>query len=106
MRLLIADHDRGRAKAISEACTGRGHLVEIAPHGASALELALERVPEAVICPIDLAVIDGVRLAEILRGNPRTRTVSFIFFVNDELDAPISMDSRDATVVAPWHDNC
>ena len=104
MRLLIADHDRGRAKAVSEACTGRGHVVELAPHGASALELALERVPEVVICPIDLAVIDGVRLAEILRGNPRTRSVSFVFLVNDELDAPISMDSRDATVVAPWHE--
>ena len=104
MRLLIADHDRGRAKALSESCAGRGHLVELAPHGATALELALERVPEGVICPIDLAVIDGVRLAEILRGNPRTRGVSFIFLVNDELDAPISMDSRDATVVAPWHE--
>src|SRR5215475_6218662 len=96
--------DRGRAKGIAEACTGRGHIVEVAQHGATALELSLERIPEAVICPIDLAVIDGVRLAEILRGNPRTRGTSFIFLVNDELDAPISMDSRDATVVAPWHE--
>ena len=104
MRLLVADHDRGRAKGIAEACTGRGHIVEVAQHGATALELSLERIPEAVICPIDLAVIDGVRLAEILRGNPRTRGTSFIFLVNDELDAPISMDSRDATVVAPWHE--
>src|SRR5258706_1021725 len=104
MRLLIADHDRGRAKGIAEACTGRGHIVELAQHGATALELSLERIPEAVICPIDLAVIDGVRLAEILRGNPRLRGTSFIFLVNDELDAPISMDSRDATVVAPWHE--
>ena len=104
MRLLVADHDRGRAKGVAEACTGRGHIVEVAAHGATALELSLERIPEAVICPIDLAVIDGVRLAEILRGNPRTRGTSFIFLVNDELDAPISMDSRDATVVAPWHE--
>src|SRR5882672_8904338 len=104
MRLLVADHDRGRAKGIAEACTGRGHIVELAQHGATALELSLERIPEAVICPIDLAVIDGVRLAEILRGNPRLRGTSFIFLVNDELDAPISMDSRDATVVAPWHE--
>jgi CheY-like chemotaxis protein len=104
MRLLIADHDRGRAKGLAEACAGRGHQVEVAPHGATALELALERIPEAVICPIDLAVIDGVRLAEILRGNPRTRGCSFVFLVHDELDAPISMDSRDATVVAPWHE--
>jgi len=104
VRLLVADHDRGRAKGIAEACSSRGHVVEVAQHGATALELSLERIPEAIICPIDLAVIDGVRLAEILRGNPRTRGTSFIFLVNDELDAPISMDSRDATVVAPWHE--
>jgi hypothetical protein len=59
-------------------------------------------VPEAVVCPIDLAVIDGARLAEILRGNPRTRAASFVFMVNDELDAPLALDSRDATVVSPW----
>jgi CheY-like chemotaxis protein len=69
---------------------------------AAALELALERVPEAIVCPIDLAVIDGSRLAEILRGNPRTRGTSFVFLVNDELDAPLALDSRDATVVSPW----
>src|SRR5258705_13384887 len=101
MRLLIADHDRGRAKGIAEACTGRGHIVEVAQHGATALELSLERIPEAVICPVDLAVIDGVRLAEILHGNPRTRGPSFIFLVNDERHPPISMDSRDGTGVPP-----
>src|SRR5258706_4792731 len=104
MRLLIADHDRGRAKGIAEACTGRGHIVELAQHGATALELSLERIPEAVICPIDLAVIHRVRLAEILRGNPRLRGTSFIFLFNDELHAPISMDSRHATVLPPWHE--
>lgn len=102
MRVLIADHENGRAKALAEACLTRGHVVDRAGHGAAALELALERVPEVIVCPIDLAVIDGSRLAEILRGNPRTRNASFIFLVNDELDAPLSLDSRDATVVSPW----
>ncbi len=102
MRVLIADHDRGRGKALAEACLARGHVVERAAQGAAALELALERIPDALVCPIDLAVIDAERLSEILRGNPRTRTASFIFLVNDDLDAPISMDSRDATVVSPW----
>ncbi len=48
-------------------------------------------------------MIDGARLAEILRSNPRTRDVSFLFLVKDELDAPVPMDPRDAVVVAPWH---
>ncbi len=103
MRALIADHDPIRFKGIADACIARGHLVERATHGAAALEIALERIPDIVICPIDLSVIDGYRLSQILRGNPRTRATSFIFLVNDELDAPMTMDSRDATVVSPWH---
>jgi CheY-like chemotaxis protein len=103
MRVLVADADSHRAKALTEACGTRGHTVERVTHGASALELALERLPDLVICPIDLPVIDGARLAEILRSNPRTRGASFIFLVKDELDAPISMDPRDVTVGAPWH---
>ena len=103
MRTLIADHDATRAKTLSEACIARGMVVECAPNGAAALELALERNPDVVICPIDLPVIDAVRLAEILRGNPRTRAASLIFLVNDELDAPISMDPRDVSVASPWH---
>src|SRR5262245_20898481 len=102
MRVLIADHDAARSKGLAEACLSRGHVVDRASHGAAALELALERVPEAIVCPIDLAVIDGARLAEILRGNPRTRDASFVFLVNDELDAPLALGSRDATVVSPW----
>ena len=66
MRVLIADHDAMRSKTLNEACLARGHVVERATQGAAALELALERVPDAVICPIDLAVIDGERLAGMI----------------------------------------
>jgi CheY-like chemotaxis protein len=105
VRVLVADHEAGRAKALAQACLGRGHVVERAAHGAAALELALEHTPEGVVCPIDLPVIDGARLAGILRANPRTRAVSFVFLVRDELDAPLALDSRDATVVSPWSED-
>ncbi len=104
MRVLLADFDSARAKRHSEACVARGYVVDGARHGASALELALERVPDVVVCPVDLPVIDGERLAGILRGNPRTRHASFVFLVKDELDAPMAIDPRDGTVVDPWHD--
>jgi CheY-like chemotaxis protein len=102
MRVLIADPDLERASALSEALVSRGHRVEHAAHGAAALELALEALPDAVVAPIDLPVIDGARLAEILRGNPRLRHASFVFLVKDELDAPLAMDPRDSVAVAPW----
>ena len=68
------------------------------------MELALDRVPDVVVCPVDLPVIDGERLAGILRGNPRTRHASFVFLVKDELDAPMAIDPRDGSVVEPWPD--
>ncbi len=103
MRILIADAEGSRAKGLAEACLARDHSVERVAQGAAALELTLDRQPELVVCPLDLPVIDGVRLAEILRSNPRTRDVSFLFLVKDELDAPVPMDPRDGVVVAPWH---
>jgi hypothetical protein len=54
------------------------------------------------VCPDDLAVIDGGRLAQILRANPRTQRVVFLYVVEDELDAPVGMHVRDRIVVAPW----
>ena len=104
MRVLIADAQSERAKATADACLGRGYVVDRVRHGAAALELALEQVPDVVVCPVDLPVIDGERLAGILRGNPRTREASFVFLVKDELDAPIAMNPRDGTVVEPWHE--
>ena len=104
MRVLIADFDRSRAGRHTEACAARGYVVDRVEHGAAALELALVRVPDVVVCPIDLPVIDGEHLAVILRGNPRTRDASFIYLVKDEFDAPMAMDPRDSTVGAPWHE--
>jgi len=103
VRILIADAEGPRAKGLAEACLARGHSVERVNQGAAALELVLERTLELVICPLDLPVIDGARLAEILGSNPRTRDVSFLFLIKDELDAPFSLDARHATVGAPWH---
>lgn len=102
MRVLIADGDSTRQKALADACTARGHVVDRASHGPGALELALERPPGAVICPVDLPVIDGARLAEILRANPRTRALCMVYLVEDELDAPLSLDLRDRVVASPW----
>ena len=104
MRVLVADYQQARADLHATAASGRGYSVDRARHGASALEASLERVPDVVICPLDLPVIDGLSLADILRGNPRTRHASFIFLVKDELDAPMALDPRDGTVVAPWHE--
>jgi CheY-like chemotaxis protein len=102
VRILLADFDAQRLAVLSRGCQDQGYGVTTAQHGAAALELALESPPDMLVCPVDLPVIDGTRLQEILRGNPRTRHASFVFLLKDELDAPMSMDPRDATLTDPW----
>ncbi|MGI9592002.1 MAG: DUF4388 domain-containing protein [Myxococcota bacterium] len=86
-RVFIADGDVARGGSIAEACAERGLSCEVVSHGAALLEMALAEVPDAVICQLALPLIDGARLAAILRANPRTRGVPFVFLGDGEADA-------------------
>jgi hypothetical protein len=77
--ILIADGNRARAADLVAACQLRGLRTRQAPHGPAALEMALAELPELVVATDDLALIEADRLAEILRSNPRTQAVPFLF---------------------------
>jgi CheY-like chemotaxis protein len=101
--VLIADPEPERARRTAGICTDRGFTVENADQGAVALERSIESPPDLLVCALDLPIIDGAKLAEILRNNPRTRAVVVVYLLEDALDAPVSMDVRDRIVLAPWH---
>jgi CheY-like chemotaxis protein len=86
--VLIADSDVQRAERMAAACTARGIRVEIASHGARALEIALAELPVAIVAQLDLPLIEGTRLAEILRANPRTRAIGILFISDARQPAP------------------
>ncbi len=93
--VLIADGDIERAKRLEEVCAARGWTPRRSPHGAAALELALSELPHVVVAARDLPLIDARKLAEILRSNPRTQTVRFLFLgaSADGGPAPIGDDA-------------
>jgi DNA-binding response OmpR family regulator len=86
--VLIADGNRARAEQIGAACAARGFATSLAPHGAAALEAALSDVPDVVVAPTDLSLIDAPKLAEILRANPRTQGTRFVFLGNPQEVSP------------------
>jgi CheY-like chemotaxis protein len=77
--ILIADERADRAVEISKACELRGLRTRCAVHGPAALELALAEVPDLVVATDQLPMIEAGRLAEIVRSNPRTQGVPFLF---------------------------
>ncbi len=86
--VLIADGSRSRARQVREACSARGFATTWVPNGSAALESALSEVPAVVVAPVDLEVIPGGKLAEILRANPRTQDVRFLLIGRLQPGAP------------------
>lgn len=98
-RILVADSNHTRGRFLARACQEMGFSCVRATHGASALELALAGPPVLVIAELDLPLVDGIKLAEILRANPRTRTVRFLFLGPNE-GRQHNLDAGDSAIPA------
>jgi CheY-like chemotaxis protein len=79
IEILIADGNSARGTRVACALEAAGHPCEIVTHGAAALEVALAEHPRVIVAEANLALVDAGQLAEILRANPRTRAVRFLF---------------------------
>ncbi|MCH7709518.1 MAG: hypothetical protein IH884_13590, partial [Myxococcales bacterium] len=87
VRVLIADGDQQRGQAIADACGRLGLVCRLTSHGAAALETSLGEVPNALICQLQLPLIDGAKLGAILKANPRTQHMSIIYLADHLVDA-------------------
>jgi CheY-like chemotaxis protein len=110
--ILVADGNTGRAQRVLDACTTAGFPCRLAPHGASALEIALAVQPAVLVAQLDLPLVDALKLAEILRANPRTKSTRFLFLGGgDSLgargavgDRLLPVDTRPNEIVANIED--
>ena len=96
--VLIADADGERGARIAAACRARGITTSVTTHGAAALEIALAESPIAMVAQIDLPLIDGPRLSEILQTNPRTQSMG-ILYIGEE-DGNVDREGGKGRVVA------
>ena len=77
--VLVADGNLERGQRVAIALEAAGYSCQVAPHGAGALEIALAEQPRIIVTQVDLPLVDGGKLAEIMRANPRTRAARFLF---------------------------
>lgn len=96
--ILVADSNQARGQRLADACAESGMRAVTAPHGSAALELSLATPPDLVVSEIDLPLICGHKLAEILRANPRTRGVRFLFLGPEGGSAANRTEVGDVTV--------
>lgn len=82
--VVVADAHPDRADRIREACAVRGYATRAVVNGADALEACVAEVPDVLVAVGALGLIEAPKLVEILRTNPRTRRVRYVFLADPE----------------------
>jgi signal transduction histidine kinase len=86
-RILVADDDPERLKALVERLQREGFAVLSAQDGLEALDRAREELPDAIILNLLLRRIDGLRVCEILKSNPATTNIPVLLMAGVHVDA-------------------
>ena len=104
MKILIASGDKDHLASIGEYLKVKGFNILTAMDGASVLEIALNERPSMVITEIDLPVIDGERIFQILRNNPHTTEIPFIFMGAEAVEIKGFRRNIDSLLLQPIKD--
>jgi CheY-like chemotaxis protein len=104
MRVLVVDDEAEVTLVIGAALRERGHLVAVASTGHEAIETAETFQPDVAILDVGLPDIDGVTLAELIRGTVSGKPVRVIAFSGHgerRLRAAVGRDLFDEYVLKP-----
>jgi signal transduction histidine kinase/uncharacterized protein (DUF302 family) len=86
-RILVADDDLERLRAIVEGLQRDGFEVLTAQDGLEALDRARSELPDAIVLNLLLRRIDGLRVCEILKSNPATTNIPVLLTTGIHVDA-------------------
>ncbi len=82
--ILIVDSDLTVLRDIEAILRRAGHEVAVATDGALAINKALATTPHLIVTATEMPLLDGFKLCQLLRTNPVTRDVPFVFLTSNE----------------------
>jgi CheY-like chemotaxis protein len=103
MRVLVVDDEADVTLVLGEALRDRGHVVAVASSGREAIETASSFQPDAALVDVGLPDIDGVTLAELLRGTSSkpVRVIGFSGYAEKRIRAAVRSDVFDGFLLKP-----
>lgn len=103
-RVLVIDDEPDVVRLILKVLSGRGHVVQTARDGASALSRVHAEPPDAILLDSDLPKIDGAEVCRRIKTDPATRRIPVVMLTSSYIDIydVSSDDGPDAFVVRPF----
>src|SRR5689334_172440 len=78
-KILIVDDNNDIRENIAEILTLAGFETYTAENGKKGVELAMQHFPDLIICDIMMPELDGYGVLHLLKRNPATEHIPFIF---------------------------
>lgn len=103
-RILVIDDEPDVVRLIVKVLSGRGHVVQIARDGASALQRVQHEPPDVILLDSDLPKIDGAEVCRRLKTDESTADIPIVMMTSDYIDI-YDVDTEggpDAFVVCPF----
>lgn len=113
-KILLIDDDLFVRETTAEMLKAKGFEVFIAEEGRSGIDKAREVLPDVIICDILMPGMNGFEVLNVLRDDPHTATIPFIFLTiktesmdvrrgmrlgaDDYLTKPVDMSELLATI--------
>jgi CheY-like chemotaxis protein len=90
-RILVVDDEPDIVRLVVKIMEGRGHVVDTAPDGLTAIARVQADPPDVLILDLNLPRIDGWEVCKRLKSDERTRNVPIVMMTA----AYVSVDDAD-----------
>ena len=103
-RVLVIDDEPDVVRLILKVLSGRGHVVQIARDGASALARVQHEPPDVILLDSDLPKIDGAEVCRRLKTDEATAKIPVVMMTSAYIDIyDVGAEGGpDAFVVRPF----
>lgn len=103
-RVLVIDDEPDVVRLILKILSGRGHVVQTARDGASALVSVKQEPPDVILLDSDLPKIDGAEVCRQIKMNAATERIPVVMMTSSYIDLYDvgTAGGPDAFVVRPF----
>jgi twitching motility two-component system response regulator PilH len=103
-RILVIDDEPDVVRLILKVLSGRGHVVQTARDGATALQRVKLEAPDVILIDSDLPKIDGAEVCRRLKTDTSTQKIPVVMMTSQYIDIyDVGTDAGpDAFVVRPF----
>ncbi|CAN5823569.1 N/A [soil metagenome] len=85
-RVLVIDDEPDVVRLIVKVLSGRGHMVQIARDGASALQRVKLEPPDVILLDSDLPKIDGAEVCRRIKTDATTADIPIVMMTSTYID--------------------